>query len=306
MINEYISKLILNLPDELKNREKPIDLDVVLDGGSFNGSYLVGALYFLREMEKKNYVNVKRLSGCSIGSIVAFLYLNNLLDIMEEIYGLFYSHFKKTHTLSELKNLKTYLNNRLPENVLENINGKLFICYNNAKKRKKVIRNKYKNIDDVFETIIKSCFVPFLIDGNMIFERKYIDGINPYIFENSIKDRRILYLDLYGFDKIGNLINVKNEKTNYHRVLTGLLDIHNFFIKQSSTPMCSYVNEWTLYERLRNLVKILFERTSLLLVHCMIYSKKYLPNEISENIIYKMTCKISKELFVLFLEKYCL
>jgi hypothetical protein len=306
MIKEYISKLILNLPDEIKNREKPIELDLVLDGGSFNGSYLVGALYFLKEMEKMNYVCVKRMSGCSIGSIVAFLYLNDLLDMMEEIYELFYNHFKKTHSLSELKNLKFYLNNRLPENVLENINGKLFICYNNAKKGKKIIKNKFKNVDELFQTIIKSSFVPFLIDGNIFFERKYIDGINPYIFENVIKERKILYLDLYGFDKISHLISVKNEKTNYHRILSGLLDIHNFFIKQSSTQMCSYVNEWTPYDKLRNLVKIAFERISLLLVYSMVHGKKYLPEEIPENVIYKLICKISKEIFVLFLEKYCL
>lgn len=305
MIKEYISKLILNLPDEIKERNVPIEIDLVLDGGSFNGSYLIGALFFLKEMEKNNYIIVKRISGCSIGSIVAFLYLNDLLDSMEEFYNIFYSNFKKTHSLSELKNLKVYLKDRIPETVFKNINRKLFICYNNVKKRKKIVKNTYKTIDDIFETITKSCFVPFLIDGNMVTKKKYIDGIIPYMFDK-IEGRKILYLDLYGFDKIGNLLNVKNEKTNYHRVLSGLLDIHNFFIKQSSTQMCSYVNDWTIYDKGRNYIKIIFERISLYIIYFILYSKKYLPNEITETILYRIVSKLTRENFVLFLETYCL
>ena len=47
-IDHYVSKLIDNLPDTIKNKTQNIDL--VLDGGVFNGSYLVGILYFLKEM----------------------------------------------------------------------------------------------------------------------------------------------------------------------------------------------------------------------------------------------------------------
>jgi hypothetical protein len=49
MINEFVAKLIDNLPDDIKNPKEPLILDLVLDGGAFNGSYLVGALYFLRK-----------------------------------------------------------------------------------------------------------------------------------------------------------------------------------------------------------------------------------------------------------------
>ena len=45
MINQYVDKFIKNLPEELKNNKKPLQLDLVLDGGVFNGSYLVGALH---------------------------------------------------------------------------------------------------------------------------------------------------------------------------------------------------------------------------------------------------------------------
>lgn len=43
MIKKYVEKLIKNLPKE--SRKMQI-IDVVFDGGAFNGSYLVGAAYF--------------------------------------------------------------------------------------------------------------------------------------------------------------------------------------------------------------------------------------------------------------------
>ena len=84
MIQHYVDKLIENLP--LKTFVKHLDL--VLDGGIFNGSYLIGALYFLKEMEKREYIVIDRISGCSIGSICAFLYLINELDMVTEIYNI--------------------------------------------------------------------------------------------------------------------------------------------------------------------------------------------------------------------------
>jgi len=54
MINPIIDKLIDNLPDTLKNTDKPTQIDLILGGGAFNGSYLIGALFFLKEMEKRS------------------------------------------------------------------------------------------------------------------------------------------------------------------------------------------------------------------------------------------------------------
>jgi hypothetical protein len=304
MINNYITKLIENIPIEYKNKDKPLELDIVLDGGSFNGSYLVGGLYFIKEMENLGFIRVKRISGCSVGSIVAFLYLIDRLDFMSEFYNLFYNEFKQKHTLKILKKLKHILGNNIPYDICKELNGKFFVCYNHVKKGK-IVKSHFKCIDDIINTIIKSCFMPFLIDGNFLLRNKYIDGINPYIFEK-ISNRKILYLDLYGFDKITNLLNVKNEKTNFHRILSGMLDIHNFFIKQSSTQMCSFVNDWDTVDKLRNFAKISFERIILLFVRFVITLKYYLPDNYSDYPIYKFVCKMSKEVLIFFLDNYCL
>ena len=88
MINEYVIILIENLPVDIKNVNEQIKMDVVLDGGLFNGSYQVGALYFLKEMENRKYIKIERISGCSIGSIVGFLYFIDSLDLMPKLYDL--------------------------------------------------------------------------------------------------------------------------------------------------------------------------------------------------------------------------
>jgi hypothetical protein len=305
MINDYVIKLIENLPDNLKNSKTPLRLDLVLDGGIFNGSYLVGALYFLKEMEKRNYIKIERISGCSIGSIVAFLYYIDSLDMMSNLYDIVTNDFKKKYKLTLVKELKKYLSDRIPNDICKKVNKKLYICYNNIKKGKKKVRSEYKNVDDLINTIIKSCFVPYLIDGEILYENKYIDGINPYIFDKE-HDKKILYLDLFGYDKIGNLINVKNEKTNYHRILSGLLDIHNFYIKQSNTQMCSYVNDWSVINKMFNYIKIVIEKIFIYFTYFAIYIKINLSEDFKQNIIYKLLSKITHDIFIIILETYCL
>lgn len=307
MINIYVNKLIDNLPNTINNNNKPIKLDLVLDGGVFNGSYLLGALYFLKEMEKRNYIIIERISGCSIGSLAAFIYYIDNLEIMDKLYEIFFNNFKKDYKLNKIMNLHNYLNNYIPENICEIINNKLYITFYNIKKNKKIVKNRYKNKKDIIDTIIKSCFVPYLINGDKLYKNKYIDGINPYIFEITDDiDKKILYLDLFGYDKINNLINVKNEKTNYHRILSGLLDIHNFFIKNTSTTMCSYINDWNIINRCHLNIKLIFEKCVIYIISLSIYINKYTGNNFNNTIFYKIIKKIIYDLYIILLESYCL
>ena len=305
MINEYVIKLIDNLPDDLKNSKTPLRLDLILDGGSFNGSYLVGALYFLKEMEKRNYITVERISGCSIGSVVGFLYFIDALDTMPKLYDIVKKDFVEKHQLPTIKELKIHLQKKIPDNICEKVNKRLYICYNNIKKGKKSIKSQYKDIDEIMNTIIKSCYIPYLIDGEMLYEQAYIDGMNPYIF-NIEQGKKILHLDLFGYDKISYLFNVKNEKTNYHRILSGLLDIHNFYIKQTNTQMCSYVNDWSFTNIGFNYVKILMEKLCIYITYFCIYFKSCLPCGFENTILYKIISKITHEIFIILLETYCL
>ena len=304
MINEYVIKLIENLPDDIKNVSEPIKMDVVLDGGIFNGSYHVGALYFLKEMEKRKYIKIERISGCSVGSIVGFLYFIDSLDLMPKLYDLINKEFRQTYNLKLITELKKHLSEHIPSDICERVNGRLYITYNNIKKGTKPVKSVYKDADDIINTIIKSSYIPYLIDGNILYENKSVDGITPFIFKE--REKKILYLDLFGSDKLGNLLNVKNEKSNYHRILSGLLDIHSFFIKKSNTPMCSYVNDWSYSNICFNHIKTIIERICIYLIHVLIFIKTNISEQFKETVLYKILSKISYDVFIIILENYCL
>lgn len=303
MINDYVIKLIENLPDDIKNVNEPIKMDLVLDGGIFNGSYLVGALYFLKEMENRKYIKIERISGCSVGSIVGFLYFIDSLDLMPKLYDLINTEFRQTYNLNLIKELKKHLLDRIPDDICKIINDRLYITYNNIKKNTKPVKKNYKDVDDIINTIIKSSYIPYLIDGNILHENKFIDGITPFIFKE--RENRILHLDLFGSDKLGNLLNVRNEKTNYHRILSGLLDIHSFFIKKTNTSMCSYINDWTYYNTFYNYIKTLIEKICICLIHLLLFVQTKMPREFKDTVLYKILSKISYDIFIILLENYC-
>lgn len=303
MINDYVIKLIENLPHDIKNVNDPIKMDLVLDGGIFNGSYLVGALYFLKEMENRKYIKIERISGCSVGSIVGFLYFIDSLDLMPKLYDLINTEFRQTYNLNLIKELKKHLLDRIPDDICIIINDRLYITYNNIKKNTKPVKKNYKDVDDIINTIIKSSYIPYLIDGNILHENKFIDGITPFIFKE--RENRILHLDLFGSDKLGNLLNVRNEKTNYHRILSGLLDIHSFFIKKTNTSMCSYINDWTYSNTFYNYIKTLIEKICIYLIHLLLFVQTKMPREFKDTVLYKILSKISYDIFIILLENYC-
>ena len=291
-----------NLPDEFKQRKTPLRIDLVLDGGLFNGSYLVGALQFLKELERRKYIQVDRISGASIGSIVGLAYLSDTLDSMSDLYNVVYNEMKNSNTMSCIQDLKNKL--KLDDDLCNKLNNKFYVSYNNIKNRNKVVKYLYKNNDDVFDAISKSCHLPFVIDGKLLYKNKYLDGVNPYMFK-PCPNKKILYLDLFGYDKIINFFNVKNEKTNCHRILSGMLDIHNFYIKQSDTPMCSYVNDWGITNRSRLSIKGLYE-TIIVYTVCILNILSRYTMGIEKTILYKLFARIVKECFGVILETYCM
>lgn len=302
MINQYITRLVDNLPDDFKERKTPLRIDLVLDGGLFNGSYLVGALQFLKELERRKYVRVDRISGASIGSIVGLAYLSDNLDSMPDLYNVVYNELKNSNTLSCIQDLKEKLT--VDTDLCNKLNNKLYVSYNNIEKRTKKTKHLYKTNDEVFDAISKSCHLPFVIDGKLLYKNKYLDGVNPYMFK-PCPNKKILYLDLFGCDKLINFFNVKNEKTNYHRILSGMLDIHSFYIKQSDTPMCSYVNDWGMINRSRLSIKGLNE-TIVVYTVCILNILTRYTMGIEKTILYKLFARIMKECFGVLVEAYCI
>lgn len=309
MIDKYIEKLIENLPSEVTSQT--IELDLVLDGGAFNGSYLVGGLMFLKEMEKRNYVKVNKISGCSIGSFVALLYFMDKLELMNTLYVTIKNDFKKEYTLKKCKEIHSMIEKDLPENICEIVNNRLYVVYNNVIKGRQVVKCSYESSEDLMETIIRSCYVPFLFDGNLLYKNKYFDGVTPFIFSNpkirkSENSKKTLFFDLYGYDKIYNTINIKNERNNFHRLLSGVLEMHNFFVKQSNTSMCSYIEDWNVNYVSYYYCKIIISK---IILHAIVYMHlilKIIPKNynLNNNIIIKIFKRILYDIYVIILENY--
>ena len=302
---KIIEKLIDELPNEMKDEKKILNVDLVLDGGVFNGSYLIGALYFLKEMEKRKYIKIKRISGCSIGSLVGFLYFIDRLDLVFDLYDNIVCHFKEKYNFEIYKELKNMLDCKIPDDICSIVNNKLFIKYNNIQNGVQKVKCLYKNEDDLINTIIRSSFFPYLIDGNIAHQDKYLDGFNAYFFKPR-SDRKILFLDLCGLDKFTYILNVKNEKTNLYRILSGILDIHIFFTKQSETFMCSYVDEWNYLNKTRHYIRLILEKIICYISYFIVLVKKYIDSHFINTISYKILTNLAYDILVILIKKYCL
>jgi hypothetical protein len=92
----------------------------------------------------------------------------------------------------------------------------------------------------------------------------------PYLFKK-IDNRNILYINVITHDKLFDVINVKNETINLHRILTGIIDIHLFFIKGQNTIMCSYIKKWFVYEYVVYYLSYILEH---IIVYIMYFTKK--------------------------------
>ena len=71
-MNKLISQCIDNLEQKWKqnNEALPMNIDLILDGGAFGGSYTLGSMYYLQELVVRNKIVINRISGVSIGSIM--------------------------------------------------------------------------------------------------------------------------------------------------------------------------------------------------------------------------------------------
>jgi len=146
-----------------------------------------------------------------------------------------------------LLNFKNIIKDELPKNICDLVNKRFYITFHNLQSGKKEIKHTYKNVDELLDCIIRSCYVPFLIDYSPAYKNKYIDGVLPYFFKERT-NRKVLYINVLTHDKYKHILNIKNETTNLHRVLSGMNDIHLFFIKNKNTQMCSYTDRWSIYE----------------------------------------------------------
>jgi hypothetical protein len=303
MIHTYVKNLIDELPNDFNCKYKNTTINLILEGGLFNGSYMTGCLFYLKELEKRKYITINKLSGCSIGSIIALLYFIDNEDIILHIYKLAYDHFKKNYNVNIFNKIFDILKIHLPTNIIKIINNKVYISYYNIKTCKHVVKRKYKDLNDLFETIRCSCSFPFVIDNKIYYKNKYIDGLYPYVFPIK-KYERILYLNIHSLNKLPGMLSVKNEKSNIHRVMEGIIEVNIFFKYDLNTSICSFIDKW-------NIIDIFYYYIFICIIHIFIFilNKFYICNNLIMKSIEDNKININKfcyNLYINLLNNYCI
>ena len=241
MINQYIHALIDNIP----NDNVPKEIDPVLDGGAFNGIYMLGGLIYLKQLEKLGKIKVNRISGCSIGAMMGILYLIDDLELAFKLASDSYKILRKHQDLKKVINQVVDIFNTKSKDIdLELFNNKFYITYFDAIKGKQFVKKIYKNKNQLLDCILKTTYVPYLSNRKLTDKDGCIDGSFPYMFKKTSK-RKILFFNLQTLDKVYRMIYIKNEKNIYPRLFEGIVDTHRFF-EGGKSNMCSYVNDWTI------------------------------------------------------------
>jgi len=303
-MNIYVHQLIKKIPKEIK--EKHLQLDVVFEGGLFNGSYLAGSLIYLKGLEQQQIITIKKLSGCSIGAITALLYFIDDEKLIFNIYKLAYSHFKYNYNVNIFDDVFSLLKQHLPSNIIEKINNRIYISYYNIQTGKRVVKKTYKSVDHLFEIIRRSCSFPYVIDTQIYYKNKYIDGLYPFVFQadDSSESSRILYLNIHNLDKIPGMLSIKNETSNIHRMMEGMLETHLFFMHNAKTNICSFTDQWNIVDCIKHFFFVKIIDIIVLFLH-----KLYVLNEILQKSIDKKGIhiyKIMQHVYIYLLSNYCI
>lgn len=324
-MNDIVSSLVDNINKNginvINGSNDILDLDITMSGGAFNANYLVGCLYFLSEMQRRNNIRIHRMSSCSASSLIAFLFLTNNLELFQDkLYEMAVTSFRNNKTFifteSTLQNIMEIIKCSLPldnETTLKMINKKLYITYFDVKRRKKIVKKQYKTLNDVFETIKKSSYIPLVTMNELLYCNRYIDGCTPYIFKENGK-RKQLFINMLGKDKIKDSVVLKNDKNGFHKIINGILDAYYFFFRGcKGTSMCSYIENWSFLSKLKYellnamsfvLCNLLHFYSFHLKTSLSLYSQKY-SNSVEVKIVTSFF-SILKMLLNTFLEHYCL
>ena len=247
----------MNLEDLVKNypkNEKMREIDLVIDGGSFNGTYTMGGLILIKKLENLGYLKVVRISGCSVGSLLGVMYFNNNLDDGFVFDKKLRENLKDKLNLNLVKSLIKDEINKMDNDIFSEIkNDKLFIAYfNNGKNRK--IKYIYKNKEELINSLMKSCHVPYLIDNNYYCEKgDSIDGIYAHIFDKL--ERETIFFDN---TNISTMFNLKNEINSSERLMEGMLKTHKLLLKNEPSNICNYLNNWNNTDYLKRNLKLFF------------------------------------------------
>ena len=293
--DEFLTKYIKALVQNADFNNIPRDIDIIFDGGAFNGVFGQGIAMYLNELENTKTIKVHRISGCSIGAFLALIYATKGKYDFEAGFVKVSGHFKQHLNLLEFaRQLKCYIFDTLNDNDVKMLTDILYVSYYDLQMRKQVVVNEFVDKQHLYDCILRSCHIPYISNTEFTYEKRYVDGISPYIFRDNM--RETLFISLMTSRKLSRLFVSCNEVNSNSRILTGLADADDFFTRGSS-DMCSWIKNWKWFSflllRTRELVCFLV----IWLFSLSISIKTLLPNYINDSFILHGICKVVQEIY---------
>ena len=294
---KHLEKYIGSLIENVDSKKIPKTMNVIFDGGCMNGFYAIGIGMYINEL-KKNGLKINKVSGCSAGAIVAVNFLVGNFNNWETPFKQMIESFRNRQNASAWLDIirdNIFLLFDNDTTSLDKIQDKLYISYYDISKHKQCVIHKYASREELVEYIIRSSFVPYIVNGNKYYKKTYIDGITPYIFNDS-DEHPSLFVQLVGGKRIARALMTKNEVNLHHRILSGLADANDFFTTGSSA-MCSYVNNWTTIDKLLFHARPLFFFTIFTILEVLITCRKSVPDFIHNNLLCQSIERFIKEIY---------
>jgi hypothetical protein len=283
--------------------DKVMNIDLIMSGGAWNGSYLYGSLLVLKALEEEGKVKINRISSCSISAILALLYHIDKIELYNDLYNRILDIYKTRCYFTNIDDILLIVREHITEEIVKSISGKIYITYFDVILCKQIVVNKYKSVDELLEIIKMSCHVPYVTDRKLVYNDRYIDGFYPYILHKKRKIRRI-YINIFNEDKILDAINIKNEYFHETRIIEGMVQMQRFLIRGRKTTMCSDINEWDIIDNVRyNIIKML-SFLICYIIYFILWIKRVLHIKESSKIIkygYKFGYKLYKKILKTYL-----
>jgi hypothetical protein len=236
-----------SLMENVDNSRIPESIDVVISGGALNGFYGLGTVTYLRGMVKKGWTSITRVSGTSIGGLLAASLLSPVSELnwveLGRDFESIQRDLRKGKRLGAYRDIATrHIEMLYPDSIPAP--GKLFITYWDSQEGKTITRSEYENHADLITALVRSAYIPFLSSPTARCEDRYFDGVIPHMFPDH--DRPVLYVSLVTLSKSMRAV-VSGEANCLHRVMSGVLDASTFFVEGKS-DMCSWANKWGIHD----------------------------------------------------------
>ena len=298
ILKHYIRALSVNVKPDLQPRE----LNLIFDSGAVNGLLGIGAALYLLHLEELNYIKINKISGCSVGSLIAAWYICGCPDSMYSEIETLFAHYKTHKNFFIFKNIVSKVICELfpQEKDIERLNGFLYINYYDTKERKQCVVSNFKDRAHLTTCILRSSHVPFITNPCHKLEGRYVDGIAPYIFKEDKQgndkqsNSKNLFIQLIKFTSPLKSMNIKKDKNIYSRLIKGMVDTNEFFINGSS-GICSYVN-WKTKINLYTRKKIVY--WFLILIDIILLLRNSMSESLKETYLYRKLISLCRLIWV--------